>query len=169
MLEEAFQQGIKEGAKETEIRLRSEYEEKLEQERNRVATILSAWSEQQDSYRNSLEQSVTKFAIAVAEMILKRELNIDKEIVLAQVKEALKRVVGVERITLRVNPQDEEIVHTHRAMLTQGTDSIRDMAIEVDAAIEPGGCILESDSGNVDARLLTQLKRIEEALFESGA
>jgi flagellar assembly protein FliH len=59
-------------------------------------------------------------------------------------------------------------VREHRAAIASGSDSIRDMVIEADEKVERGGCILESDSGNVDARISTQLKKIEETLLDKA-
>lgn len=166
-LDQIFQQGFGQGQQEAEIRMRAEYEQTLTEERRKVGMLISSFEAQQKTYQQSLEQSTMKFGIAVAEIIIKREVSIDKGLVLQQVREALKRVVGVERIKLRVNPQDEFIVKENRAAVTEDSDSIRDIIIDLDETIEPGGCILESDSGNVDARLSTQLKKIEESLFET--
>lgn len=166
-LDQIFQQGFGQGQQEAETRMRTEYEQALREERRKVGMLISSFEAQQKAYQQFLEQSTMKFGVAVAEIIIKREVSIDKELVLQQVREALKRVVGVERIKLRVNPQDESIVKENRAAVTEDSDSIRDIVIDLDETIEPGGCILESDSGNVDARLSTQLKKIEESLFET--
>lgn len=166
-LEQVFHQGFRQGQQETETRMRAEFEQIFADEQKRVAAFISSLEEQQKTYHQSLEQSAMRFGLAVAEIIVKREVSIDKELVLQQVREALKRVVGVERIKLRVNPQDEAIVKGNRSVVTEDSDSVRDIMIEIDETIEPGGCILESDSGNVDARLSTQLKKIEESLFEA--
>jgi flagellar biosynthesis/type III secretory pathway protein FliH len=37
--------------------------------------------------------------------------------------------------------------------------------VEPDESIEPGSCIVECASGNVDARWATQLRQVEAALF----
>jgi len=97
---------------------------------------------------------------------LRREVILDDTVVLQQIKEGLRRVLGVDHIKVRVNPIDEAMVREHRAAVAMGSDSLRDMLIEADEKVERGGCILESDSGNVDVRLSTQLKRIEAALLE---
>ena len=107
------------------------------------------------------EEIVIRFTLAVAEQILRREVILDDTVVLQQIKEGLRRVLGVDHIKVRVNPIDEAMVREHRASVASGSDSLRDMLIEADEKVERGGCILESDSGNVDVRISTQLKKIE--------
>ena len=116
-------------------------------------------------FQHAAEVSVVKLALAIADRIVKREVSIDKDLVLRQIHEATKRVVGVERIKLRVNPQDEEYMREHRSAILSTTDAVRELVVEGDDTIERGGCILESDSGNVDALIATQFERIEAALL----
>jgi flagellar assembly protein FliH len=89
----------------------------------------------------------------------------DNEFVIRQICEGAKRVIGVERIRIRVNPADEEYVRQHRAQVLMNADSVRDLVIESDETIEQGSCVIESDAGNVDTLIATQLERIEAALF----
>jgi flagellar biosynthesis/type III secretory pathway protein FliH len=41
---------------------------------------------------------------------------------------------------------------------------VKSFSIIEDANIEPGGCIIETNLGFIDARIATKLKSIEEAL-----
>jgi flagellar assembly protein FliH len=85
--------------------------------------------------------------------------------VIRQVRDALRRVVGVESVILRVHPDDEPAVREHRQPLLTGVDSLREFVVEADEKIERGGCIIESPSGTIDARLSTQLRQVETAVF----
>ena len=40
------------------------------------------------------------------------------------------------------------------------------MELEQDSTVHPGGCVVETESGWVDARIDTQLDRMEKALLE---
>ncbi len=167
-LEREHDRGYAEGYKAAEGRVRSECDQKLEEEKLRIGLLLANVQEQLDSFEKRAERTVIRLAIAVAERILKREAAIDQETVLRQIREALRRVMGVGSVRLRVNPADEQIVRDHRAEVLGSSDSVREIIIEADDQIPPGGCILESESGNVDARLATQLKKIEAALNDEG-
>ncbi len=101
----------------------------------------------------------------MAGKILKREVTLENQVVLGQVHDALRRLTGVESVKLRVSPRDEALVRQERALLMTSSESVRELIIESDEKIEPGGCMLETASGTVDARLSTQLEQIEAALF----
>ncbi len=168
-LEREYQRGFEAGRNHAEERLRQEFESRLALERERIGTLMKSIGEQLASYQERGERVALAVAFEVAKLIVKREVTVDNEIVLHQIREALPRVLGVERIKLRVNPQDEAMVRDHRAVILTSSDSIRDVLVEPDEKIEAGGCVIESDTGNVDARLSTQLKQIEAALIEPSS
>jgi flagellar assembly protein FliH len=144
------------------------YERLLEAERRRVTEFLQNLEEQLGLNDQKMERTVVQLAVTIAELIVKREVSIDREVVLREAREALRRVVGVQLITLRVNPFDLELVRGQKPALMAGSEGIREMRIEPDEAVGRGGCIVESESGNVDARLSTQLRNIETALLDAG-
>jgi flagellar assembly protein FliH len=49
--------------------------------------------------------------------------------------------------------------------LSAYADSVKEIVIEADGKVERGGCIIESELGNIDARISTQFALIEEALL----
>jgi flagellar biosynthesis/type III secretory pathway protein FliH len=166
LLDEAYQRGIADGRRAVEEELvRMQLTE--EQTRNRrVEALGHSFRIQLDGLLGRIETDALRFALAVAERIVKREVRIDKEVVVRQIREAVKRVVGIDSIKIRVNPEEESVARQHRSAIL---GSLREVLIEADATIERGGCIIESTAGNVDARLETQLRQVEAALFGAAA
>lgn len=173
-LDREYKRGFEDGTREAEKMLREDFEARVSDERKKttlrvIVQLESLMENIQKEYSHLQQRSeeiVIRFTLAIAEQILRREVKIDDTVVLQQIKEGLRRVLGVDHIKVRVNPIDEAMVREHRAAIASGSDSLRDMLIEADEKVERGGCILESDSGNVDVRLSTQLKRIEAVLLE---
>jgi flagellar assembly protein FliH len=161
-----YEQGFTDGRARAEEEFERELESRIARERDQLFSLLDAIQTQYASFQQKAERTSIELAVAIAELILKRELATDREAVIRQIHEALKRVLGVERIKLRVNPEDEQLVRDRRSEILAESDSIREMVIEPDEAISRGGCIVESESGNVDALVSTQLHKIEEALLE---
>lgn len=168
-IEEAFCSGREEGKQEVEAALRSDHDKKWEIEQRRFATLMQNTGQQFSRFHRDAERLVIRFALAVAEQIVKREVARDNDVVMHQIRESFRRVAGVERIKLRVNPADEQWVRENRASFLAGSDTIREMVIEADDKVDQGGCILESDLGNIDARLSSQMKKIEEVLLNYEA
>ena len=69
-------------------------------------------------------------------------------------------------MTIRINPADFPAVDAARAKLDKaGRAQFLDIVADKQVAI--GGCLIESDSGTIDAQLDTQLRVLERALLNS--
>lgn len=164
-LQRAYEKGRAEGRAEAEAEIQKRLAIARAEADDRIGALMEGIARQVRVFTASLEHDAYQFSLAVAERIIKREIARDDEIVVRQVREAIRRIVGVETIRLRIHPDDEALVRSHRAELLASADSLREVAIEPDDSLERGGCVIESSSGNVDARIATQLRQIDTALF----
>ncbi|MBX2989629.1 MAG: hypothetical protein KF749_00525 [Bacteroidetes bacterium] len=164
-LNNEYKAGFEEGRRFTEKSLHDELAARLSQNRAVVEQLAGNIVREYERLQREAERCVVALALGIAERIVKREVMLDNEMVVRQIHEATKRIIGVERIKIRVNPADEEFVRNHRTQILASSDAVRDVAVEGDETIERGGCILESESGNVDALIATQMERIGVALL----
>jgi len=171
-IEERVAQAYRQGRAEAREAAEAEFKQVLAdcrvQSDERIGALLGAMGGQLRVLGENLERDAYQFALAVAGRIIKREVALDNDTILRQIKGAIRRVVGVETIKLRVHPADEEIVREHRGVFLSSAGSVRDLVIEVDDSLEPGGCIIESTAGNVDARISTQINQVAAALFDQA-
>jgi flagellar assembly protein FliH len=137
----------------------------VEADHEALERLMRSLREQMELLFVRMQSEAFQFALAVAGKIVKREVFIDNEVVIRQIREAVSRIVGVESIKLRIHPEDELFVRERKGILLSSAESIREVLIEVDDKMERGDCIIESAAGNVDARRSTQLAQIEAALF----
>ncbi len=162
-LAEAYQRGFKEAEKALKAKINDELKEQI----SRLERLFKNFSEEVENLGRTIEDVVISLAIEIAKKIVKKEIEKDEDFVIGQVKDAIKRVIGVERIKLRINPEDEKLIKELKPELLQIADSTRDIIVEPDPSIERGGCIIESELGNVDARISTQFSLIENSLIET--
>ena len=163
--ENAYRSGYAAGVAETEQRLTEDFRLKTEEECQRIELLLTAIGEEHAQWKSRAEKNLIRFAVAVAERIIRSEVSAHPEIILRQIRESFRRIVGVDKVRLRVNPSDEPFVRGKRSEIVGESESVRELLIESDEKVEPGGCILESEMGNIDAQLLTQLQNIEDGLL----
>lgn len=112
----------------------------------------------------SWEQSAVRVAAAIAERIVRRELSQSPEITLSLVREALELAAGAGRITLRLNPQDHALLSVKVQQLSGPIGALAPTDIVADPQVTPGGCIVNTEFGEIDQRLESQLARIEQEL-----
>lgn len=161
----AFEEGFESGKAETAKALQVEYGKKVQEASNDFKSIVQVFAIEVERYNREFDNAVLTLALAVAKRIVAREIEIDEGAVLARSREAMRKIIGVDKIKIRINPADEEYIREHRNELRNYVDSVREIVIEADSKVERGGCIIESELGNIDARISTQFELIEEALL----
>jgi type III secretion protein L len=127
------------------------------------ALLLEA-REHRDQALAEVERDLLRLAVKIAEKILGREIKSDREAIVDIVANALRQARRAEMITMRVNPADLPIIEEHRQRLDRaGREHFLD--IISDPRVGAGGCVIESESGAIDAQLETQLRVLERALL----
>ncbi len=150
--EEARAAGREEGRAEASTRI----EEAME-------TLNRAVKERKKIIKDS-EQELLRLAIKVAEQIIRSEVSMHRDVCLNIVAEAIARVSDREQIIVRVNREDAEYLKRYKDRLAGMLDGVKSFSILEDAGVEPGGCIIETNLGFIDAKISTKLKAIESAL-----
>jgi|GEM_PF-2499533 len=103
-------------------------------------------------------EEIIKIALDLAEKIVRYQANIDPEILKTQVIESIKKATSEsERVQVFVNPQDlkkleDNIVEIEK--LFPAGISIMPLSNE---SVDIGSCVIETKSGQLDARFSTQL------------
>jgi flagellar biosynthesis/type III secretory pathway protein FliH len=107
------------------------------------------------------EPEIVRMVMEIAEKVIGRELK--KGAVVDVVKKAVAQAVG-QKIAVRVHPSDASVLKEKEAELMEVLDQTQSIVVKEDETVPPGGCLVESELGTVDARLETQLKGIRKAL-----
>lgn len=109
------------------------------------------------------EIEAVTLAMAVGRKIVHQEIRTDPQVVQNTVRAALERVVERDGIRVRVHPRDLEMVGGDgEDAYSRLGEEMASVTFEADAAIEPGGCLVETRFGDIDARIDNQLEWIEE-------
>jgi flagellar assembly protein FliH len=73
-------------------------------------------------------------------------------------------VLDKDGITVRLNPEDYRYMMEINPGTIDGFDEIRNMSIVEDNSIRRGGVVIDTSSGEVDARLDQQLHEVRKAM-----
>ena len=131
---------------------------------DRLGTIVSTAVDIRDDIIKSSEKLMTEMILMIARKVIKDEIVERREIIINNIKEAIKRVKDRDRIDIRVNFADLDMTTAHKDELIKMMESLKKVNIYEDSRVERGGCIIETDVGAIDARISTQLDAIEEAI-----
>jgi len=128
-----------------------------------LALLNEAVKERKKIIKDS-EGELLRLSLKIAEQIIRSEVSLHRDVSLNIVSEAIGRVSDREQIIVRVNREDAEYLKRYKDRLAGMIDGVKSFSIIEDANIEPGGCVIETNLGFIDARIATKLKAIEEAL-----
>jgi flagellar biosynthesis/type III secretory pathway protein FliH len=112
------------------------------------------------------EKEVAQLALSIARKIVCHEVKISQETVTCVAREALSRVNNPAKIKIKLNPDDLQFIKSARSQLSDFLDNVDNIRFEAEASIQSGGCLVETDRGDIDARIEKQFQAIEES-FQS--
>jgi flagellar biosynthesis/type III secretory pathway protein FliH len=110
------------------------------------------------------ERAAVRVAAAIAERVIRRQLDRQPEIALAIVREALELACGAGDVQLRMHPEDCETLGRHVETLSRELARMGKVDIVSDPTISKGGCRVETRYGVIDQQIESQLARIEQEL-----
>jgi flagellar assembly protein FliH len=151
------------GIQEGELRAREQHEQALLQEKAHISDELKKFGTEAAEYYSRIEMEVVKLALAIAAKILHREAQVDPMLVAALVRVALDKLHKNTKSVVRVRPEEASGWRQYFAQHME--QSLVPEVIE-DPAVAPHGCALETDVGSTELGVETQLKEIENGLFD---
>ncbi|MCK9281807.1 MAG: FliH/SctL family protein [Melioribacteraceae bacterium] len=165
-LEETYLQGVKDGQQKIKIELEKDYSEKLYRKYEEVYHLTNSFNEKIEEYELSFEKIVLDTAFIVAEKIVQREINNDP-FINDVIKNAINKVIGANEVKIKLHPEDLSQLNQYKKE-SISTGSFSRINYEGDNRIERGGCLIETDIGNVDATITTQLDELKRKLEENN-
>ncbi len=160
--EEAYRHGWQEGYKEGKRIAEDEYDAKLRE----AASLVEKAHEARQRIVAGSEDEIVQLAVAVARKIIGRELATDPDIIVDIVKRAIQKTTDREELTVRVNPENLDSTINAHDEIARSAKGVRKLKVLADPTVTPGGCVVETSNGTVDARIERQLSEIEQALTE---
>ncbi len=117
------------------------------------------------------EKEIITLICAVAEKVIDQQVKIDSTIIRRSVINAINMATDKKSIRLKVNPEDFDYIDNLRPDIFQRFNELASVEIISNPSVKRGGCFLETQCGDVDARIETQLsiigKYLEQAYKEN--
>jgi len=150
---QAREAGYADGYRDGQVALEAFKESFAKQTAAQFAHLLAELDDQWSGLEEEMAVAVTRTAVQLARQVVRHELATHPEVIARVAQEAVGAIVlSARHLRVHVNPAD----HAHVAAGAGDALKARDARLVADAAIEPGGCVVESDLGQVDARIGTR-------------
>ena len=160
---EGFAAGEKDGFRSSTLKVRQEAEAALSAKLGSLERLMRSLFEPIAEQDSQLEKSMVGLVEHIARQVIQRELVLDSSHIESVMREALKLLpLGVGNVRLYINPQDFEQV---KALRERHEETWR---IVEDAALQPGGCRVETEHSRIDATVETRISQIMAKLLDQA-
>jgi flagellar biosynthesis/type III secretory pathway protein FliH len=129
-----------------------------------LQSAVTAMTDHEVQLRAQAEKAVVELTLAIADKVIPQAIFELPEALVSVVNQALAKVLAGTRLNLRVNPADLEGLQASQAALELAPIDPARLTWSPDPGVGRGGCIVETDFGDIDARIEHQLQLIA-ALF----
>ncbi len=119
------------------------------------------------AFLKEAEASAIKLAVAIAGKIIEDEAIQNNEIILASIRKALAQINDKTAVVLRISESDFSTVKDKLSQLKNIFDDLSQVKIMIDERVNKGGVIVETNSGDIDARIEVQLDEILVQLLDN--
>jgi flagellar assembly protein FliH len=157
-IRQAYAQGLQEGQESEQKQHAIEVRPLIE----KLTETLAAFAELRTRIRRESEEELVALSIAIAKRVLHRELTLDPETVKGLVKVAFDRIGSRELNRVRVHPTHSNLV---KSFVEQACPN-RPVEVVADSAMGPGDVVFETERGDLDASVDSQLEEIRRGLAD---
>jgi len=147
-----FKQGYQEGLSKSEAYMNTKYEH--------VKQVLSQVKEIHDKACRETEEDLVRLAVAIAEKLVIRQLELSPETVVDMVREASQQFQQADQITVLIHPEDAEILKQRKLHLTDHLGEYTRLYIIGDGNMPKGTFKLESENGFIEIALKDQIEKL---------
>ena len=128
--------------------------------------IITAAIEKRNEIVSESETQVINLVLLIAKKVIKVISENQKNVVINNVVQALRKLKSRGEVIIRVNLSDLELTSEHVNDFLQMVENVKSVTVLEDSSVDRGGCIIETDFGQIDARISSQLHEIEEKIVE---
>lgn len=142
--ENAFKEGYEDGFKQWSEHL-AQFEKKLE------------------ALHKEMQQAIIPIALKAAKKIVGREIELSEDAIVDIVASNLKAVTQHKKITIYVNKKELDILEKNKPRLRELFEHLESLSIRPRDDVAPGGCIIETEIGIINAQMEHRWRILEKA------
>lgn len=157
-MEEEYRRGYNEG----ENAGRQGELENLKELRENISNTIKEITDYRKQIIKEAENTIVSMALGFAKNIIGEEVRTNRELIRNQVRKTLEYVIGEGRLIFHVHPDDVgQFDHKEKFIPEKYLDKIE---VITDDTVEKGGCILETNSGTIDATVKSKVAELEKSI-----
>ncbi len=129
-------------------------------------TVITKAIDKRNQIIEDSETQLINMVLLIANKVIKVISENQKNVVINNVIQALRKLKSRGDVVIRVNLADLQLTTDHTRDFMDRIENVKSITVLEDSSVDKGGCIIETDFGQIDARISSQLKDIEERVLE---
>lgn len=166
--QQGFQEGYSQGEAERQQEILQQVQRKIDAELQLSSVsfqkVVLEFQKLQALLIQHWEKGFLSLVTSVAECILRQKLKEEPAIEANWIREALQLCAGENQIQLRMNPEDHVLLNLTLQKMQEQFRHLGKIEICNDITLDRGDCLVETEFGQMDQRVTSQLNRIREEL-----
>lgn len=142
------------------------YEDGYQEGLKKLNQTILKFNKMSKDLHEDIQNKITPLALSAAKKILGEELKLNPERIVQIVSTSLRPVTQHKHVKIYVNKADLEVLEEHKPEIKKILDQVETFSLQERSDIEPGGCIIETEAGIINAQLENQWRALESA-FEA--
>lgn len=118
-----------------------------------------------EAWLRQWQHETVPLAIAIAEKLIARQIDTDPEILLNWIRETVRLAQASSQYRLHLHPQAIANLQPALDQLLNELNRNRPVHLVEDESLDPRGVVLETNDGQIDMQLTSQLERLREELL----
>jgi type III secretion protein L len=127
---------------------------------------LAKFEKQLEALHKEMQQAIIPIALKAAKKIVGREIELSEDAIVDIVASNLKVVAQHKKITIYVNKKELDVLEQNKPRLRDLFENLESLSIRPREDIAPGGCVIETEIGIINAQMDHRWRALEKA-FES--
>jgi len=132
----------------------------------RTQVVLERAQDKRGDILSETEKEIIDLVLLISRKVVKVISENQRNIIVSNVIQALRKVKSRGNVIIRVNMADLKIATEHKQDFISQMENSKLIQIIEDTTVDSGGCIIETDFGEIDARISSQLAELENKILE---
>jgi flagellar biosynthesis/type III secretory pathway protein FliH len=128
------------------------------------ASLINDAIGQREILYNEARKQILDLVIKISKRVTCDAARLDPNITAEIISGAVNKLVNRSKLKVKVHPNHLPIIEQQIERFKGDSAAIKEIIIEADSRVHYGGCFIETPSGDIDARVESQLEIIGEAL-----
>lgn len=156
--DDGFNKGREEGFKEGELEVTRLID--------RMHVIINKTLDRREVILSETEQQIVDLVLLMTRKVVKVISENQRNVVVSNIVHALRKMKGRGDVTIHVNLADLALTTEHTKNFLSAAENVNNITVVEDLTVDPGGCVIDTDFGAIDARIASQLNELEQKILE---